>query len=51
MKHRIACLFLCLLLIMAAVPAFAEGETEELPARPVITNSSMALLYEESTNT
>lgn len=51
MKHRIACLFLCLLLIMAAVPAFAEGETEELPARPVITNSSMALLYEESTDT
>ncbi|MBQ7492085.1 MAG: D-alanyl-D-alanine carboxypeptidase [Clostridia bacterium] len=49
MKRRIVCLFLCVLFL--AVSVFAEGEPSELPQRPVITNSSMALLYEESTDT
>lgn len=51
MKRHILPLLLCVLIAAAAIPSFAEGEPAEPPARPVITNSSMALLYEESTDT
>lgn len=50
MKKTISLLLAVILVLIAAIPAFAEEEIIRT-TKPVITNSRFALLYEETTDT